>query len=95
MLLDRFQQSPDEIKLKTIDYSNWLSSGETISTVVATATPVTAPVLTVTPAKTDTRVTLTTSDGLDDTTYTVNITITTSLGQKKEDCIEYIVEEIC
>lgn len=96
MKLARFTKAPGERKRYTIDYSDWLDTGETISTVTFLPSPIQTGGLEVdaysiaTPA---TSVVFFANFGIDGTTYTLNVTITTSGGQTKEDQILFSVRD--
>jgi hypothetical protein len=96
MRLARFSKQPDERKRYVIDYSDWLDSGETITSVVFAVTPVTANQLQVdafTIASPATSVVFFVNDGTDDATYTLEVTTTTSGGQVKKDQVLFAVRE--
>lgn len=88
MKLGRFSKSPVERKRYTIDYSNWLDTGETVVSRSFTVTPSTASQLYVdgdglgSPA---TSIYFYVNAGLDQTDYTVDVRVVTSGGQTKED----------
>jgi len=94
MKLAKFSKSPAERKRYSIDYSDWLDTGETISSITFAVTPATTPELLIdafqigSPA---TSVALYVSGGTDGTTYTVDVLMTTSGGQIKEDQIVFSV----
>ena len=96
MKLARFTKQPSERKRYTIDYSDWLDTGETISTVAFVPSPVATGGLEIdafsiaTPA---TAVVFFANYGVSGTTYTVTVTITTSGGQIKEDEVLFSVRE--
>ena len=96
MKLARFTKQPSERKRYTIDYSDWLDTSETISTVAFVPSPIATGGLVVdaysiaTPA---TSVVFFANFGVSGTTYTVTVTITTSGGQIKEDEILFAVRE--
>lgn len=96
MKLARFTKAPNERKRYTIDYSDWLDTGETVSAVTFSVTPSTANILQVDAysiASPATSVVFFVNDGADGTTYTLEISITTSGGQVKEDQVLYSVRE--
>lgn len=96
MKLARFTKAPNERKRYTIDYSDWLDTGETVSTVTFSVTPSTTNILQVDAysiASPATSVVFFVNDGADGTTYTLEISITTSGGQVKEDQVHYSVRE--
>jgi hypothetical protein len=96
MKLARFTKGPTERKRYSIDYSDWLDTGETISAVVFAPSPLVAGGLEVdaftisTPA---TSVVFFANAGINGTTYTLDVTITTSGGQIKEDQILFSVRD--
>lgn len=96
MKLARFTKGPTERKRYSIDYSDWLDTGETISAVTFTPSPLATGGLEVdaytisTPA---TSVVFFANAGIDGTTYTLDVTITTSGGQIKEDQILFSVRD--
>lgn len=96
MKLARFTKAPTERKRYSIDYSDWLDTGETITAVTFTPSPLVTGGLEVdaytisTPA---TSVVFFANAGISGTTYTLDVTITTSGGQIKEDQILYSVRD--
>lgn len=94
MKLGNFPKAPAERKRYTIDYTDWLDTGETISTVTFGVTPTGTGALGIdaysigSPAKT---VVFFANFGLAGKQYTVTVTITTSGGQTKEDTILFSV----
>lgn len=96
MKLARFTKASAERKRYTIDYADWLDTGETISSADFTVTPATDNALRVDAysiASPATSVVYFVNYGLDGTTYTVEVTITTSGGQIKEDQVLYSVKD--
>jgi hypothetical protein len=96
MKLAKFVKSPAERKRYSIDYSEWLDTGELVSSIVFTVAPSTgaAPLvidsyLIGTPA---TDVDFFANYGVDGVGYTVNVVMTTSGGQIKEDQILFSVK---
>jgi len=96
MKLARFVKAQAERKRYSIDYSNWLDTDETIDSVVFAVSPTSVGGLEVdaytisTPA---TSVVFFANAGIDGITYTVDVTITTSGGQIKEDQILFSVRD--
>lgn len=93
MPLAKFVQEPNEQKRYVLDYSDWLDTGETISSVAFSISPagMTVPSSTIgTPANT---VSFFITGGTSGTKYTVEAQITTSAGQVKEDQLVFIVRE--
>jgi hypothetical protein len=96
MKLARFTKASTERKRYSIDYSEWLDTDETITAVAFLPSPLSTGGLEVdaytisTPA---TSVVFFANAGIDGTTYTLDVTITTSGGQIKEDQILYSVRD--
>lgn len=94
MKLANFVKSPNERKRYTVDYSDWLDSGETITACAFAVSPSTSNSLQIdastigTPA---TSVIFFANFGDAGSQYTVDIQITTSGGQTKEDTILFSV----
>lgn len=97
MKLGKFIKAPGERKRYSIDYNNWLDTGEQVATKSFVITPVTTPPLVI-----DASIILTgnrsiaffVDDGLDGEIYKVVVTITTSGGQTKEDVVMFQVKEV-
>lgn len=95
MRLGRFSKTPSERKRYAIDYSEWLDTGELVSSFVFSVSPVDA----TTPFLVDasslsssgTSVVFFVSGGTDGSQYTVDIKSTTSGGQIKEDTVLFAV----
>jgi hypothetical protein len=96
MKLGRFTKQPAERKRYSIDYTDWLDTGETITLASFTVTPASAGALVIDafsiPAAAKS-VVFFANFGVSGTTYTVTVTITTSGGQIKEDEILFAVRE--
>lgn len=104
MLLDRFTQQPNEVRVRKVDYSNFLSSGELVDTSSAVSAlysgsandsgnPFTVTSVTVDPNQT--AVWYTTSGGANGNTYKVTFTTdTTPTQQTKEDEILIRIKEV-
>lgn len=96
MKLARFTKQPAERKRYSIDYSDWLDTGETISTVTFVPSPIATGGLEIDAysiASPATSVVFFANYGVSGTTYTVTVTITTSGGQIKEDEILFAIRE--
>lgn len=96
MKLARFTKQPLERKRYAVDYSEWLDTGETISTRSFSVAPTTsAPLVIDASSISDDGKTVVffVNGGNNSTTYTVTIVITTSGGQTKEDEIVFSVRE--
>lgn len=98
----RFTQSPEEVKRYVLDYTLFLSAGETITGITATISnlttpPVGAPVLVVSsialgPSPT-LQVVYYVSGGADSQSYEVTFLATTSIGQTLQDVVQYDIVE--
>lgn len=97
MIIASYSQTTTEVKNYKLDYSAWLDSGVTITGVATSIDTVTVPPLVAVGTLTsgNTFVTLSISGGVLDTDYIVEVTSTTSDGQTKQDCIEFILEPAC
>lgn len=95
MILAKYTKQPSERKRYVLDYSDWLDSGETISTAVFSVDPVGGLIVDAssigTPATT---VAYFVSSGTTAVQYTVTVTISTSGGQIKEDEVLYHVKAV-
>lgn len=95
MKLAKFVKSPAERKRYTIDYSEWLDTGETVQSIVFTVAPSTGTM----PLEIDafqianpaTSVVFFANYGDEGVAYTVDVIMTTSGGQIKEDQILFSV----
>jgi hypothetical protein len=97
MRLGSFVKTPIERKRYAIDYSEWLDTGETLSTVVYTIPVVTTPPLVVDATSIGSGNTLAVffiNGGLNGRQYTVEVVATTSGGQIKEDTILFTVRDV-
>lgn len=95
MPLARFKQHVGEIKRYTVEYDNWLDTGELLSTAVFEIQNITVPPLVVTLGSIgDTSVTFYVSEGLAGETYEVLLTVTTTGGQTRIDELKYILDEL-
>lgn len=95
--LARYTKAPPERKRYQIDYTDWLDTGETVANVVFSFVNQTATSLIVVDGvavlPTALGVQYYISGGLDGTTYEILATLTTSLGQIREDAILVSVKE--
>lgn len=95
--LGRVVQQPNENKRRLLNYSRWLEEGERITDVSVVVTPTTD-----TPFEVDSIVIGPDADrfayyahgGEDGEDYTATFTITTSVGQTREDEVLFGVKEI-
>lgn len=95
MKLGSFTKTPVERKRYTIDYNDWLDTGETLATSVFSVSPTTGTA----PLQVD--ASLFSVDGKelmffvnygdDDVTYIVNVQVTTSGGQTKQSQVVFAV----
>lgn len=95
-VLGKYVQDPDEVLIYSISYSDWLEASETISTAAFSVSPTTSPVLEVTDDEIqagDESLGFKVGGGVAGRTYTVTVTIETSLGQTKEDDFLVVVRE--
>jgi len=94
MHLGKFTKAAADEKRYVVDYTDWLDTDETVSTVTFLLSPATNPALVVydssilTGAK---KIQFFVSDGNTGDTYTVLVTITTSGDQTKQDSILFKV----
>ena len=98
MILDRVEQQVTEAKIYTIDYSQWLASGEEITDVTTTVDPVgTTPdlVANAVVATSKIAIELTVSGGEALISYTVSMNVTTDKGQIKTDCLVFSIYTTC
>lgn len=98
MKLGTFTKTPAERKRYSIDYTDWLDTGETISTRTFTVTPTTgANPLQIDASSIDPdgkQLVFFANFGDDGTTYVVDVLITTSGGQTKEDQVNFLVKDL-
>jgi hypothetical protein len=86
----RYVLGTTEKKSYSLDYSAWLSASETIASATAVTTQVTTPPLVPTsPSTSGSVVTFFVSGGDGATTYSIVVTITTSIGEIKADSITF------
>lgn len=90
MSIGRFRKTPTERKRYTLDYNNWLDSGETVATRSFTVSPTTLPALYVNgdgllPG--NTQLSFYVNEGVDQTDYTITVTVNTSASQVKQDTL--------
>lgn len=97
MRLGKFAKSPQERKRYTIDYTDWLDTGETVTAAQYTIRQVTTPALVIDAQSILTgnkKVSFYVSAGDDNETYDVEIKVTTSTGQVKEDVVSFTVKDV-
>lgn len=104
MKLGKFLKASADTTLYFIDYSQWLGVNERVTTVQFIVETVTSPALTITAPTIvnttgpsgqlpQTMVSFLAGAGLSGNTYTVTVTIVTSLGQTKEDFLFFQVKD--
>lgn len=94
-ILGKYFKDPDERKRYTVDYSDWLDSGELISSVTFEVTPSTGTPVVIDGDSIDpdsTGIVFYASEGADGTTYRVYITMTSSNGQIKQDTVQFTIK---
>lgn len=85
-VIGKFAKTPAERKRFTIDYTDWLAVGETISSITFTSEPNTGtPAVVDSSAISSPTVVVFISGGDDGVSYDILCTMHTSLGQVKED----------
>lgn len=97
MLLARYVKTPIEEKRYTIEYTDWLDTGETVAGVVFSVAPVTATPLEVATSLIDAAgqvVAYWVRGGDDGAEYQITVVATTSGGQIKEDAVFFTVRDI-
>ena len=96
MRLGSFIKTPIERKRYAIDYTDWLDTGETLTTVTYTIPLVTTPPLVVDASSLDAAHKVAVffiNGGLNNKQYTVEVVATTSGGQIKEDTVLFTVRD--
>jgi hypothetical protein len=96
--LGLFKKTPIERKRYSLDYTDWLDTGETIIAVTFTVTPTTG----ASPLEVDAyqisvdgkEISFFVDDGDDSVDYEISVVVTTSGGQIKEDEIGFVVREL-
>jgi hypothetical protein len=94
MNLGKYFKSPDERKRYSIDYTDWLDTGEVLADVTFEVTPVDANPVVIDDIAIETgdkSVVFYASAGLEGRSYKAIATMTTSGGQVKEDTVQYTV----
>jgi len=91
MLLGKKHKSPTDRKRYVIDYSDWLDTGETLATVTYEVDVGTATVDGDALAGDNLSAIFFINGGEIDTPFSVIVTATTSVGQVKNDHIEFVV----
>ncbi len=93
--LATFVLSPKESKIYTIDYLAWLDTNETISLAGIVATP--PDIAVAANVSTDGKSVFVTAGpgGVDGDEIDVELLVTTTSSQIKEDCIVFQIEDVC
>lgn len=97
MLVARYKQQSGERRKRTVDYTNILATGVTISSVTSSVAPTTSPVLTVssiTVASSGKSYSYFVSGGLTDNDYLIEFFVTLSDTQIREDEVEVTIEDL-
>ena len=95
MNIGKYSKSPDERKRYSIDYSDWLDTGELLTTVTFEVTPAEANCVVINGVTIETSqqgVVFYASAGVEGKSYKAIATMTTSGGQIKEDTVQYTVK---
>ncbi len=87
MTLGRRLQTPDETKQYSIDYSDWLDVGETLTAATVVATPTIPSPVTIVVNRFATSINFFVSGGSAGVRYKLIATVTTTNGQTKQDDI--------
>ena len=96
MKLGTFIKTPLERKRYSLDYTDWLDTGETVTacnfavTPSTGATPLLIDASSIDPA--GKQVVFFANYGVDDVSYTVDVLMSTSGGQTKEDQVVFLVK---
>lgn len=85
MKIASFKQTTLETKRYEVDYSAWLDTSETISTVTITATPAGLTLTNKSVSIDSTGIFFYAAAGTSDTEYRLDLLVTTNQGQTKED----------
>lgn len=96
MALARFLQTSAERKRYVVDYSDWLDTGETLTTFTVAVSPTTSPAFVVDStavAGGGTQLVFFASGGTDGSNYDVELLATTTLAERKQDCIQFTVRD--
>ena len=95
MKLAKYQKTPAERKRYTLDYTDWLDTGETVSAVVFAVDPTGVLFIdSYSIVGSGRQVVFYANAGATGVSYTADVRITTSTGQIKEDQIVFVVKDI-
>ena len=95
MILGKYCKAPDERKRYSINYADWLDTGEILTLVTFEVTPIDADPIVIDGIAIESgekSVVFYASGGLDGKSYKAITTATTSGGQVKEDTVQYTVK---
>lgn len=99
--LAKYVKSPDEVKRYSIEYSDWLDTGENLASVAFEITPTTSPALAVQSSQIVTGDTGSLSQmrffvagGVAGTIYTITVTAETSGTQTKQDTVLFVIRDV-
>ena len=97
MILGRYRQQPGEKRKRGIDYTDFLEAGEEVTNVTATVSPETESPFLITNIAIDPEEgkewIYFSEGGENGVTYSVLFTVTTNGGQRKQDTVEFDIEE--
>lgn len=94
MKLGRFIKAPGETKRYSIDYSNWLDSGETVTSVSFSVSPNdTLAVLNSSINPSGVLVVFYVEGGTAGSVYETTVTASTSASQVKQDVVQYTIQD--
>lgn len=94
MRLGKFSKTPAERKRYTIDYTDWLDTTETVTAAAYTITPSGMVVDAQAILTGNKKISFYVNGGDDFETYNLEVKITTSTGQVKEDVVVFAVRDI-
>lgn len=96
MMLGRYQQQPGERRKRGVDYTDFLEESEEVTNVTATVTPETDTPFVISSIAIDPEEgkewIYYAEGGEHGETYSVLFTVTTNAGQRKQDTVEFDVE---
>lgn len=96
MILGRYRQHPNDRRLRELNYDDFLENGEVITSVAASVSPATDTPFVVGTFTIDVggrKVAYFSSGGEHGQTYEVTFNVQTSASQRKNDTVEFDVEE--
>lgn len=93
MKLGRFIKAPGETKRYSIDYTNWLDSGETVTSVTYAVSDAALVVSNTSINPSGVLAVFYVSAGTSGVVYEVTVTATTSASQVKQDVVQYTIQD--